>query len=50
MCSLAWVIVNEQRKVPRALIRDIRLHAAGLVDDQFMPDNLDEFGTDDSSP
>lgn len=46
MCSLAWVIVNEQRQVPRSLIRDIREHATGLVDEEAMPGNLDDFGSD----
>lgn len=46
-CSLAWIIVNEQCMVPKDLIRDIRPHAADLVDDQFMPENLGDYGTDD---
>lgn len=50
MCSLAWVIVNEKREVPHSLIRDIREHAAGMVDDEFMPENLDEFGVDGPAP
>jgi hypothetical protein len=48
MRSLAWAIVNEKRRVPRTLIGDIREHAAGLVDDEAMPSNLDEFATDDA--
>jgi len=49
MCSLAWIIVNEQRKVPRSLIRAIREHSSALVDEKFMPGNLNEFGVDDGS-
>jgi len=48
MCSLAWIIVNEQCRVPVDLIRDIRLHAAVLVDDRFMPEDLDDYGTDEA--
>lgn len=50
MCALAWIIVNEQRRVPANLIRDIRSHAAGLVDEEFMPENLDDYGTDEGTP
>lgn len=41
LCSLAWVIVNEDARVPGDLVRDIRAHVEGLVDDEFMPDDLD---------
>lgn len=50
MCTLAWIIVNEQRKVPATLIRDIRSHAVGLVDEEFMPENLDDYGTGEGGP
>ena len=50
MCTLAWTIVNEQRRVPADLIRAIRSHAAGLVDEEFMPENLDHYGRDDGAP
>lgn len=45
MCTLAWTIVNEQRRVPASLLRDIRSHAVDLVSEEFMPENLDEYGT-----
>lgn len=46
MCSLAWIIVNEAVRVPRSLIEAIREHAAGIVDDEFMPPHavLDAYG------
>jgi hypothetical protein len=47
MCSLAWIIVNERRRVPRDLIQDIRAHAAGLIEEEFMPENLDNYATDE---
>lgn len=50
MCTLAWIIVNEQRRVPATLIRDIRSHAEGMVDEEFMPENLDDYGTDEGGP
>jgi hypothetical protein len=50
MCILAWIIVNEQRMVPVNLIQDIRSHAAGLVDEELMPENLDDYGTDEGAP
>jgi hypothetical protein len=50
MLSLAWIIVNEKRRVPMDLIRGIRSHAAGLVDDELMPENLDDYGTDETPP
>lgn len=48
-CALAWIIVNEQRKVPANLIREIRSHAQDLVEGQFMPEDLDDYGTDETS-
>jgi hypothetical protein len=47
MRSLAWIIVSERRRVPMDLIRSVRALAAGLVDDKFMPENLDSFGVDE---
>lgn len=43
LCSLAWGIVNEQVVVPRTLIEGIREHTAELIDDGFMPTNLDDY-------
>lgn len=43
LCSLAWAIVNEQAVVPRMLIEGIREHTAELIDDEFMPINLDDY-------
>jgi len=47
MSTLAWIIVTEQRRVPRALIRDIRAHAQGAEPDDVWPPNLDDFAVDD---
>jgi hypothetical protein len=47
MLSLAWIIVNEKRRVPMNLIRGIRRHAAGLLDEELMPESLDDYGADD---
>ncbi len=41
MCSLAWAIVREDVRIPIDLVRGIREHARGLVDDEFMPENLE---------
>lgn len=46
LCSLAWVIVNEQTKVPLDLIQAILRHTDGLIDDEFMPPNLDDYASD----
>ncbi len=46
MCSLAWIIVNEQTMVPRALIDAIRRYSEDLVADEYMPDDLDSHGID----
>ncbi|GLZ33513.1 hypothetical protein Lesp02_57010 [Lentzea sp. NBRC 105346] len=47
MCALAWIIVNENVQVPASLIVAIREHAAGIVDDEFMPPDLDNQGLPD---
>jgi hypothetical protein len=44
MCSLAWIIVNEKTMVPTSLIRAIRAYSVELVDPEYMPSNLDDFG------
>lgn len=50
MLSLAWIIVNEDVQVPLDLIRAIREHAAGLVDDEVIPADLDAHGLTEGSP
>jgi hypothetical protein len=47
MSTLAWIIVNEQRQVPRTLIREIRALASDMEPDDYWPANLDQFGIDD---
>jgi hypothetical protein len=42
LCYLAWGIVNEDVRVPRKLVDDIREHVRGIVDDQHMPASLDK--------
>lgn len=42
MCTLAWVIVNEDARVPASLIRDIRALSEELVPADQMPPDLDE--------
>jgi hypothetical protein len=44
MCTLAWVIVNEETAVPASLIRDIRRYSEELVDEEFMPPDLEAHG------
>lgn len=43
LCALAWIIVNSGVHVPRRLIDDIRLYSADLVEDRFMPPNLQDY-------
>jgi hypothetical protein len=50
MLSLAWIIVKEGVQVPRDLIQAIREHAAGLVDDELLPADLDTHGATEQSP
>lgn len=47
MLTLAWIIVNEERHVPRTLIRDIRAHASDMEPGEDFPPNLDEFAIAD---
>lgn len=49
MYSLAWAIAEERTLVPRALIVAIRDLSEGLVDEEDMPTNLDDFGIDDEA-
>lgn len=42
MCILAWVIVNEDVRVPAALIRDIRELSEELVPADELPASLDD--------
>jgi hypothetical protein len=44
MCVLAWVIVNEDVRVPASLVRDIRALSEGLVPADDLPAALDEHG------
>lgn len=48
LCSLAWAIVNAQIRVPRDLIEAIHEYTFGLIDDAFMPPDLDEFSITES--
>ena len=41
LCTLAWVIVNEDLRVPADIVKDIRTHVTGLVADGFMPADLE---------
>lgn len=43
LCSLAWAIVTEKVQVPLALVEAIREHTADMIDDEFMPPDLDNF-------
>lgn len=43
MLSLAWIIVNEKCEVPSSLIASIRETSAGLIPQELLPANLDEF-------
>lgn len=42
MCILAWVIVNEDVRVPASLIRDIRALSEELVAAEQLPPGLDD--------
>jgi hypothetical protein len=44
MCVLAWVIVNEDVRVPASLIRDIRTLSEELVPADDLPATLDDHG------
>lgn len=43
LCYLAWTIVNEKVLVPRVIIEGIRGYSAGLVDEEHMPADLDDY-------
>lgn len=47
MRALAFAIVEEGALVPRSLIAAIRELSEGLVDEQDMPEDLDDFGIDE---
>lgn len=47
LSSLAWVIVSDRVCVPLSIIRDIRKYSEGLVPEQFMPANLDDYALPD---
>jgi hypothetical protein len=42
MCVLAWVIVNENVRVPARLIQDIRMFSEDLVPAEELPETLSE--------
>lgn len=42
LTSLAWIIVNENKRVPAEAIAAIRELSEGLVADEDMPPNLDQ--------
>ena len=46
MCILAWVIVNEDARVPRRLIDEIKYLAGEIVRSEDMPAMLDRHGLD----
>ncbi|NLS95807.1 MAG: hypothetical protein GXX96_27040 [Planctomycetaceae bacterium] len=39
--TLAWIIVEEGKRVPRETIEAIRQLSEGLIDEKHMPDDLD---------
>lgn len=43
LCSLAWAVVSEKVLVPESMIKEIHEFTAELIDDEFMPANLDSF-------
>lgn len=47
MSVLAWVIVNEDVRVPVSLIRDIRALSEELVPADDLPATLDDHGIDE---
>lgn len=48
MCVLAWVIVNEDVRVPASLIRDIRALSEELVPAEELPATLDDHAIGES--
>ena len=43
LCSLAWVIVSEQVHVPASIIEAIYEYTTELIDDEFMPPDLNDY-------
>jgi hypothetical protein len=43
MRSLAWIIVERRLKVPAATVAELRDLTAGLIEDEHMPPDLDDF-------
>jgi hypothetical protein len=41
--TLAWIIVEEDKRVPAAALAAIKDLTAGLVDEKDLPDRLDDF-------
>lgn len=50
LCSLAWVIVTDGVLVPRNIITKIREFTSGLVDEEFMPPDLENYALPESAP
>lgn len=50
LCSLAWAIVRERVQVPRDMIEAIREYTAELIDDDFMPPNLEDHAVSRDEP
>ncbi|WP_367991721.1 hypothetical protein [Nocardioides eburneus] len=46
MCSIAWAISNVGVMVPRELIDRVRAYSSELVEEEFMPPDLDSFAAD----
>lgn len=44
--SLAWIVVDNGKRIPASAINAIRELTAGLVDDSDLPDSLDEHAAD----
>lgn len=49
LCSLAWIIVNEQTMVPASIVRAIREYSADLVPSEHLPDELDAHAFEDGA-
>jgi hypothetical protein len=43
LCSLAWVIVSERIQLPVSIVDAIYEYSAGLIDNEFMPQDLEDF-------
>lgn len=44
--ALAWIVVEENKRIPVRAIGAIRELTAGLVDEQDLPENLNDFAAD----